>query len=254
MSQHLVTVWHLPADVRDAWIREGRLSPLAAVDVYAGPREYLEFFDTSENLEWPAQLNQLERPTVNAANYNHWFFPEVNRRRRIDAFHYVQARPVEYAAHVLEGARDMFTPSTQWHPLDDSGGSPHVQHRQLLGRYEAVYNRIVHGAPVPPVGLYVFLPLALAWGGRRAWSLVRSGERTAVARGSLLAFCLFQIGFVVAASSFFTFREAARYRFQIEPMIWLITALAVIALWEVVARRRRDPTRWWRRAPTVARQ
>ena len=47
-SQNLVTTWHLPVEVRDAWIEEGKLSPFAAVDVYGGPREYLQFFDTSE--------------------------------------------------------------------------------------------------------------------------------------------------------------------------------------------------------------
>ena len=44
----------------------------------------------------------------------------------------------------------MFTPSTEWHPLDKTDASPHHQHRQVLGRYEAIYNRVVHGFPVAP--------------------------------------------------------------------------------------------------------
>jgi 4-amino-4-deoxy-L-arabinose transferase-like glycosyltransferase len=230
VSQDLVTIWHLPVEVRDSWIKEGKLSPFAAVSVYAGPREYLPFFATSENKKWPPQLNLLERPSVKAANYNHWFFLEVNRRRWADALYYVRARPLDYAANVLEGLKDVFTPSTTWHPLDDTESSPHYQPRQVLGRYEAIYNRIVHGLFLPPVGLYALLPFVWVWTFMHARSLVRTGGPDAVARGSLLFFCLFQIAFVVAASSLFTFRESARYRYQVESMIWLIGTLCLVSL------------------------
>ncbi|MBI4266447.1 MAG: class I SAM-dependent methyltransferase [Acidobacteria bacterium] len=225
VSHNLVTTWHLSDEVRDRWIADGTLSPLAAVNVYAGPREYLPYFETSESSAWPPQLSLLERPSVGAENYNHWLFLEVSRRRRADALYYLRTRPREYAATVLTGVRDVFTPSTEWHPLDTTDESPHAQHRQLLGGYEALYNRVVHGVPAAPVGLYLFLPLILAWTARRVWVLVRSGDADAAARGALFAWCLFQIAFVVAASSVFTFRESARYRFQVEPAIWLMTAV-----------------------------
>ncbi len=245
VSQSLVTIWNLPVDVRDEWIKEGKLSPFAAVDVYGGPREYLPFFKTSENEDWPRQMNVLERPSVNAANYNHWFFLEVNRRRRADSLYYVKTLPLDYAVTVLKGLRDVFTPSTEWHPLDKTNESPHFQHRQVLGWYEAFYNRAVHGFPVSPVGLYAFLPLTMAWAVWRGRSLMSVGDADATARGALLFFCLFQVGFVVAASSLFTFRESARYRYQIEPMIWLMTAPCVVSLWRSVApgssRKPRDP-------------
>jgi hypothetical protein len=237
VSHNLATTWHLPVDVREAWIREGKLSPFAAVSVYAGPREYLPFFTTSESKDWPPQLSLLDRPSVQAVNYNHWFFLEVNQRRRADAMYYVRARPFEYGAYVLEAFRDMFTPSTEWHPLDKTDGSPHAQHRQALGRYEALYNRVAHGLPVAPIGVYAFLPLVVAWTCRRTWSLMKAGEADATARGALLFFCLFQVAFVVAASSLFTFRESARYRYQIEAMIWLMTALSVASLWRSLAGR-----------------
>ena len=237
VSNNLVTTWHLPVEVRDAWIAEGKLSPFAAVNVYAGPREYLPFFETSESRDWPPQLNLLERPSVKAVNYNHWFFLKVNQRRRADAWYYVRARPLDYAANVLGGLRDMFTPSTEWHPLDKTDESPHYLHRQVLGRYEALYNRVVHGFPVAPIGLYAFLPLTMAWTFWRARSLMRAGDADATSRGALLYLFLFQIVFVVAASSLFTFRESARYRYQIEWMIWLMTALCVVSLWRRILSR-----------------
>ena len=230
VSHALVTTWRLPDDVRDAWIEKGVLSPLAGISVYAGPREYLPYVESSEDARWPPQLTLLERPSVNAPNYNHWLFLGVNARRREDSRRYLQERPLEYAGTVLEGLRDVFTPSTEWHPLDRTDESPHRQHRQVLGRYEALYNRIVHGVPVAPVGMYAFLPLVLVWTFLHARSLMRTGEPDAIARAALLFFCLFQIAFVVAASSLFTFRESARYRYQVEWMIWLMTALCLLSI------------------------
>jgi hypothetical protein len=230
VSQSLVTVWRLPPDVRNGWIEDGRLSPFAGVNVYAGPRDYLRFFDDAEDPDWPRQLTDLERPSIGAPNYNHWLFLVVNRARRADALRYVAERPVEYAATAGLGLKDFFTASTAWHPLDATGGSPHERHRQVLGGYESLFNRLVHGFPFAPVGVYLFLPVVMVWTGVRARRLLRSGPSNTRALGALLVFCLFQIGYVVAASSLFTFRESARYRFQVEPLIWLITALCLASL------------------------
>lgn len=75
------------------------------------------------------------------------------------------------------------------------------------------------------------------WTFRRARSLTRLGDPDATARAALLFFCLFQVGFVVAASSLFTFRESARYRYQVEAMIWLMTSLCLVSFWRSLIRR-----------------
>jgi hypothetical protein len=231
VSQSLVTIWNLPPDVRDAWIRDGRLSPFAAVSVYAGPRDYLALMPPRDDRQWPEQLRVLERPTVDAANYNHVLFLEVNGARRADALRYVQERPLDYLATVVRGGVDLFGPSTEWHPLDRAGGSPHEEVRQVLGGYERAFNRAVHALPVAPIGVYVLLPAVLLWALREALRLVRSGDTEVAARGWLLFLCLFQVIFVIAASCLFTFRESSRYRFQVEPMIWVLTALCAASLW-----------------------
>lgn len=237
-SYTLVTVARLPVEVRDAWIAQGALSPFAAVSVYAPPREYARFFDTPEHAGWPPQLTRLEHTTVTAANFNHWWLLDVHRARMADVRHYLRTRPFDYPVAVLAGLEDMFGPTTEWHPRDrtpafaapksrsDEGG-PHEGHRQVLGRYEAWFNRLVHGAPFAPVGLYIFLPVPLVWAGARAWSQVRAPDQGQRARGALLLLLLLQIAFVVLASTMLTALEAARYRFQIEWMIWVVVMVFV---------------------------
>jgi hypothetical protein len=236
-----ITVRRLPNEVRDAWIAEGKLSPYASIDVFMGPREYAPFFATSQNDRWPRSMNELERPTVGVPNYDHWWFLEVNPIRREDATRYLKARPLAYARDVLDNTVHFFGRSTEWHPFDSTDKSPHWQHRQVLGGWETFYNGIVHGFPLPPVGLYAFLPIACAWAIARARSLVRAGRREEVALGALFLCSVFQIVYVLATSTLFTYAEMPRYRYEVESLIWVVTAPAAAALvaWaqRVVARR-----------------
>jgi hypothetical protein len=226
-----MTVRRLPAELRETWVKEGKLSPFASVDIFAGPRAYLPYFPSSENPKWPPMMNELERPSLGASNYNHWFFLEVNPNRRDDAVYCLKLRPYDYAATVLENLKRLFQPTTEWHPLDKSDKSPHHQHRRVLGAYETFYNSVVHGFPAAPVGLYAFLPIAWIWAFLNARALLRTHIDGLRARGALIYVCLFQIAFVVPPSILFAFGEAPRYRYAIEPMIWLIAGMAVARGW-----------------------
>jgi len=236
VSLDLVTIRQLTPAVRDAWIEEHKLSPFAAVDVFAGPRAYLPYFASSNSSAFPPELSLLERPSIRAPNYNHWLFLEVMQKRRTDAYTYLRSLPRPYAHTVWRGMRDFFSPSTQWHPFDERGGSPHSQHRQVLGPYERFYNRLLHGFPGPPVGLYRLVPLALLWALGRARELTRRASAEPRARAAFLVFCVFQIGYVFLASCLFTFQESARYRYQIEAFIWLLAVLALADAFHGLAR------------------
>ncbi|MDP2054074.1 MAG: hypothetical protein Q8L75_10590 [Acidobacteriota bacterium] len=236
-SYTLVTVARLPVEVRNAWVAQGRLSPFATVSVYAPPREYARFFETSDHAGWPPQMTRLEHTAVTAPNFNHWWLLVVHRARMADVRHHLWTRPADYPAAVLAGLVDLFGPTTAWHPSDhaagvttskwrsEAGGSPHEGHREVLGRYEAWFNRLVHGFPIAPVGLYLFLPVPLVWAAARARSQLRNPNREERVRGALLLLLLLQIAFVVLASTMLTALEAARYRFQIEWMIWVVVTL-----------------------------
>jgi hypothetical protein len=239
-SLTLVTVAQLPPDVRDTWVREGKLSPFATTSVYAPPRDYARYFADPEHERWPPQLTRLEHVAVSAPNFNHWWLLEVHRARRADGIAYLSDRPRDYLKTVVVGLRDLLGPSTTWHPRTGTPASPHYQHQQVLGGYEAWFNRLLHTAPVAPIGLYAFLPVILVWGGVLAWPLIRAGDQVHRARGALLLFCGFQIVYVAAASTMLTFLESARYRFQVEWAIWLLTAACVASL---RSRRSSQPSR-----------
>jgi hypothetical protein len=228
-----VTVARLPPDVRDAWVESGKLSAFAARDVYAPPGEYLDLVPASHGARWagvPA-LSALAKTSFHSANFNHWAFLDVNRHRREDALTCISSRPSEYASTVWAGLVQLFGPSTRWHPRDDRRGSPHFEHRRVLGGYETAYNALFHRLPFAPVGLYLLLPWPLFWIGRRALVNARSRVLVRRARAALLVFCLLQIVYLVVTSALFSIGESARYRYQVEPQIWLLVTLWAGAAW-----------------------
>jgi hypothetical protein len=224
----LATTQQMPPDERDLWIRERKLSPYAAITVYAPPSAYVGLVP-ARVYPWPGS-NDLVRPTLGEPNYNHGSFLEVNEARRKDVAYFLRARPLAYLGRVVgKNLPKLFHATTHWHPQDETAASAHHAHRAVLGRYELLYDRAVHSWPVPKVGLYVFLPLFLGWAVRAAATQLRATDREAFAQGALLAFCLLQVLFVVSASSLFTAWETSRYRYSIEPFIWVLVTAALSA-------------------------
>jgi len=225
----LATTQPMPAEQKRAWIENGELSPFAAISVFAPPSEYLKLLPPDLHFPWPG-TDELWRPSVDAPNFNHGLYLQVNRQRQKDASYYIRREPLRYLATVFgRNLPAMFSSTTHWHKLDKQPGSPHYDHRLVLGPYERLYDKLVHSWPVPPVGLYLFLPFFCAWAARHCWQNWRSSEAAERQRALLLGFCLVQIGFVVAASSLFSSVESARYRYTVEPFIWAVVAVGLQA-------------------------
>jgi hypothetical protein len=231
-SVTLSTVAHLPYDIRDRWIASGDLSPFAAMNVYAPPREYAKFFGSPGHPRWPAQLTRLEHANANAPNYNHWWLLRVQRARRSDVLQYLRALPFDYASNVIGNLVEMTGPTTMWHPREGTRASPHYRHRWVLGGCERWFNRVLHSVPLAPAGIYLFLPFPLVWACVRGSRDARASDPDTRARGALLLLMVFQIAYVFAASTMLTSLEMSRYRYQIEAMIWMVSALFVVSLWK----------------------
>jgi hypothetical protein len=223
----LITTHHMPRGLRKQWVAEGKISPFADMSFAAPPRNFLPFFPSEHNPAYPHNQG-LDRPTQHAPNYNHWFFLSVNEKRRADARYCLSQRPGEYVRNVVARALPQaFSPSTRWHPRTGTPASPHAQHRQVLGAWEDVYNAVVHGFPVKPYGLYLLLPVCLGWVLVRGYRRLCSGSDSERALGALTLSCAIQILYLIAVTALLTYGENARYRYIIEPFIWVVCASAL---------------------------
>jgi hypothetical protein len=190
--------------------------------VFSAPQAYLPFFPPHTDGRSPI-LDELERPTFHSSNFNHWVMLRVMPERRGDALAYLSARPFDYAGTAFRNLRALFGPATRWHPRTGKPGSPHYEHARVLGRYENAYNSLVHFG----WGMYVLLPLPCVWAARKVARGARSQQPARRARAIVLAFALLQIAYVTLTSALLTFGETARYRHQVEALIWLLAALAI---------------------------
>ena len=251
----LITTHHMPRPLRKQWVQEGKISPFADMSFAAPPSDFLPYFESPLNPAYPHN-EALERPTLHAPNYNHWFFLTVNDKRRADARYCLRERPWEYVHTVLTRSfPQAFSPSTRWHPRTGTPSSPHAAHRAVLGGYEDLYNRLVHELPVRPYGLYVFFPVLLAFASRGAWRRLRReagagapAHEDARAAGALVLMCALQILYLIAITALLTYGENARYRYIVEPLIWVVGAAGLSELRAWVRARSEQP----RGAPATA--
>lgn len=237
----LSTTQRMPAALKREWIESGQVSPFVGISVFAGPEAYLPYLPPGLHFPWPGS-NELVRPSVGAPNFNHGLFLQVNRQRAKDAAYFVRTTPLAYLRNVFaKNLPALFGSTTHWHARDKHPGSPHYEHRQVLGGYERLYDQLVHSWPLRPVGLYLFLPAFVVWSVVRCWRGLRSSVEGVRRHAVLLGFCLLQIAFVVSASTAFSSVESARYRYAVEPFIWAVVALGACDLLHWV--RQRAP-RW----------
>jgi len=217
-----VTTDQLEEDVKARWVAAQKLSRFAEIGVFSGPSAYLPFFPPHTDGRSPI-LDALERPTFHSSNFNHWVMLPVMRERRSDALVYLRERPFDYVATALHNVGALFGPTTRWHPRTGKPGSPHFEHAKVLGGYENAYNSLVHWG----FGVYVLLPLPCVWAFRKVARDARKKDPVRRARAAALAFALLQIAYVTVTSALFTFGETARYRHQVEALIWLVAAGAI---------------------------
>jgi hypothetical protein len=214
------------SDEKAAFVRERRLSRLAALPVYAPPSAFAAYFSPPS---WsPSRLlTDFERPTVQEPNYNHVFLLDAAGVHRTDARRAVLARPLSYAGDVLVTLATFAGPSTRYHPRDGAPDGPHAEHRRVLGSFESAVDTVMHRFPLRPAGLYMVLPLLLVWAAVRARALLAERHGPARPEAVLLALCVVQIGSVAAVAALSISTESARYRYAVEPLIWVVATLAV---------------------------
>lgn len=195
------------------------VSPLAQIPIYSGIDEYHNFIDLDRKTGI-AVLDEKKKGNNRWKNYNHIGFLRLSKLRMQDNLAYIKHFPFRYFKTVLLGLRQYFGPTTKWHPHDKLG-SPHIPIRQKIERWENLYNKTLHTLPIKEMGLYVFVLLIVIAEMARytKYLFVNKMFKT---NDAVLAFSLMNIFYVTALSCLVTFGELARYRFMIEPFIWMI--------------------------------
>jgi 4-amino-4-deoxy-L-arabinose transferase-like glycosyltransferase len=214
------TTRQLKKNELEKWIAQGKLHGVSGVNAYAGPEEYAPWIAVDEKRGIPV-LDRMQKAN-GQPNYNHWSYAEVSKLRLQDARYYLRHRFGKYLRTVAKNYVTYMRPTSDWHPSKQAG--PHVQHRQVLGGWEKLYNGVVHGFPIAPLGLYVALiPLffvAVFRAARTLWRARLSGH----VREKLVLYMAASAIYVPLLSCLVTTAELSRYRLLVEGFMWLVCA------------------------------
>jgi len=211
------TTIFLSDDEKTQLVEEGKMSPLIKISTFSEIGNYSEFVDLNEKtgiavLDDTHKINGIP-------NYNHVKYIELSSMKMEDNKKYLKLFPTRYLKTVARNLINYHRPSTRWHPHDKTL-SPHIPNRKKIGRWENIYNNIVHFPFTKGIGFYLFLvPIYL-------FSMIRSSIR--FLRGvqlskeeKLLTFINWNIFFLMFVSCMMVSTELQRYRFITEGLIWI---------------------------------
>jgi hypothetical protein len=229
-----MTVGFLPAERRDALVREGRLSPVAAIPQFAPVERYPAGYFAAN--PWPDVAVLARAHTSNGqSNYHAWGYVAIAREYRRDAVTTVALAPATYLTAIRRAWHTYVRPASTYEGV--------VKERDALGRGVDVFEQVIYGRLPLPRGREVYLvlllglPLVVGWGGlavrrRRAGALpLDAGARTMVA---LMVLDIVWVAMAVNAS---ISTENMRFRYLTDGFCAALGALALEGWW----RARRPP-------------
>lgn len=221
------TINRLDMKEKTQLVQDGYFSELALIPLYSGIEVYADSSESSnktgiEVLDSPNKQVYVGAKKTQSINYNNIGYIHISKLRMKDNLAYIRKFPIAYGSTVIHGIAQFYGPSTRWHPRDKDH-SPHAEMRKNLGWWENMYNGFFHSLPVKIVGLYIFFMIILMLNFTKYFICLLKNENFGF-HDKLVSFITMNVVYVTLLSCMVTYGELARYRFMIEPFIWLLMA------------------------------
>lgn len=230
-------------------VDEGKVSKLLRVMPFSAPDKYGPLPPRTG----VRVLDQIRKPG-GQPNFNHSVYPDVSKRYLTEDLRFIRARPWDYLATVATSFRYYASPATAQDWVDENVHA-------LPSPYVSAYQRIVMLQPAdydganpsrrgagPPNGLEIewtavvgyavalgVLPFAL-------WQVWRR-RGTVTDRWWLLVALSGTVWFAVLIDVFMEYGENSRFRVETDPVVWVVLAAAITALFRDRRSHRRAVTR-----------
>ena len=245
-----MTTFQVPVSERVKLVGEGKISILSLIECFQSPDEYEVFFPAG-GTGIPVLDNRTKTTgyyafgdgrMTQAVNYNNIVYVPITRQYLKDAIYMFFHYPGEYLRAVKRSLFIYLLPG----PSKDTGEGINVEIIKKISRFERIYNTVVLGQILPRterwtfslgdpdfearIGLFglIGLPFLCAYALFRVIAaLRRKGDR---AFPVTVAFMLITVVYITLASTFFTIRTNNRYRFAVEPYVFVFAGLFIARL------------------------
>ncbi|MSO45616.1 MAG: hypothetical protein EXQ59_02450 [Acidobacteria bacterium] len=221
MNLSRVVLDRMDEQERTAMVKRGALSTWATT----GGFQYLWEYDPAPRVE-PTTVPLLDRTfkADGSVNLHHRGYLVISDQLLRDSLVVIRERPSIYVRSVWENVKQTLRPASTYEPLAAA--------RARIGPLVRVYEPILGWIPASgPMGLWpVLLPLVLLAGGADLWrglSRAQSRDSAPDARSALIAYLLFNIVYVITVGALMERSENQRFRFDVDPMIWVLLLVAL---------------------------
>jgi hypothetical protein len=199
---------------REDWVRRGVLSRWAST----GGFQYLWDYQPPPQVG-PTSVPLLDRTykADGSVNLHHRAYIVISDQLLRDSLVVIRERPSIYLRSVWENLKQTLRPASTYEPLAAA--------RARIAPLVRVYEPVLGWIPaLGPMGIWpVLLPLILLAAGVDLW-----GSRAAPdPRSALVAYMLFNIIYVIAVGALMERSENQRFRFDVDPMIWVLLLAAL---------------------------
>jgi len=223
MNLSRVVLDRMDEQERDAWVKQGVLSSWAST----GGFQYLWEYAPAPRVA-PTTVPLLDRTykADGSVNLHHRAYVVISDQLWRDSLVVIRERPSLYLRSVWENVKQTLHAASTYEPLTEA--------RERIGPIVRVYEPMLGWIPaLGAMGIWpVLLPLVLLAGGADLWR----GRRARDAPPALIAYLLFNIVYVISVGALMERSENQRFRFDVDPMIWVLMLVALDRL----SRRRRQ--------------
>lgn len=209
MSLAKLTLPQSSLQERQAMVQHKEVSPLVLIRPFSEIQAYTSYVNISVPTNIPVLAQELK--STGYTNYNHIGYIRISKQYLDDTLHIIAKHPQIYLRSLYKAVSRYF----------DSSANLPVHYNNIIAIltsyqfYNATFYR-------PLVNLLLFLS-AMFYGGWETWKLL-CGKSTDRFSAVLTVFLVLNILYVTVVGNFLEFGENNRFRFMIEPFLYILFA------------------------------
>jgi len=246
MNLSKIVTLHIPEGTRKAWVKQGLVSDLVLLPPFRSRSVYLRYFPDTPETGIP--LLDQESYASGFPNYHSLVHIEASRQQMHDSLRMIRLAPRHYLLNVLRAVYIFFHSASDYEHV--------YEIRQPVDGLDTIWNRLFYGQwqkgeTFPEMGASFSLD-HVAWGLVFAYVVALGGLVVTLwharagsfdNRAVLLLFFLWNILFVSAAGTMLDIGENNRFRFAIDPFIWLSFVFVLREALQAARGRKKHPAR-----------
>ena len=232
MNLSKIVTLHIPGEIRAKWVKQGLISDLGRLPPFRSPDTYLRYFPDTPVTGIPL-LDEIEYST-GFPNFHHLVFIEASDQQMQDAIRMIQLAPGRFVRTLMSAAYIFFHSASDYEhvagiraPIE---GIDTVWNRSFYGQWQKgeSFGELGSGSFLfDHVGWGLVIEYGFAFVASCVYLWKNRASIVSSPRFTLVLFMLWNILFVSVAGTILDIGENNRFRFVIDPFVFLLVVFSL---------------------------